>query len=81
MVWFEEIREQDPLKQGLKPAYKTELVQLENSWARSTKTRIETLQIQDAAISIYSSAFYRILLEIYWILSEDKYLLTGTGEY
>ncbi len=37
------IREQDPLKQGLKQIFSTEVCpKCQNSWARSTKTRIET---------------------------------------
>ena len=47
LAWLprkQKIREQDPLKQGLKhsvPAYQAAVV---DSWARSTKTRIETIE-------------------------------------
>ena len=41
------IREQDPLKQGLKPtAFSTHLDMTDYSRARSTKTRIETSELQ-----------------------------------
>ncbi len=41
------IREQDPLKQGLKPRYDQEVRDKStDSRARSTKTRIETISIR-----------------------------------